>query len=193
MADTKALLEQRKRTKRAKPTFVVKESKFSARVKKRWRFPRGKHSKVRQMHKGRPVLPSTGFGSPRAVRGLHASGLREVLVKNEAELLSLDASKDGAVISGRVGMKKKLALLKLAEEKKITILYADAAGLAKSLTARFDARKAAKKAKKAAKNKKEEQQKKVAEKKKAEAKEKTAEEKKKEEKKLAEKTITKKQ
>ena len=37
-------------TQKKRMNFVVKESNFSARVKSRWRFPRGKHSKVRQMH-----------------------------------------------------------------------------------------------------------------------------------------------
>ena len=62
--------------------FVEKESNFSARVKSRWRLPRGKHSKVRQMHKGRPALPGPGYGSQESKKGLHPSGLKIVAVSS---------------------------------------------------------------------------------------------------------------
>lgn len=112
MAEKKKLLEVRKERKTQKYDFVVKESKFSARVKSRWRFPRGKHSKVRQMHRGRPVLPSPGFGSPKEVKGLHSSGLKFNVVNCKTDLNGLNNKEDGIVIGSNVGKRKKLELIK---------------------------------------------------------------------------------
>lgn len=122
MSNTR-LLELRNKAKKAKPRFVIKESlQKGGRIVKRWRFPRGRHSPVRQQHHGKPVLVSIGFGSPRAVRGLHSSGLEKVLVHNTRELLIVDPQYQGAVIASGVGNKKRLSLLTLAQQKKIRIL-----------------------------------------------------------------------
>ncbi|MBT6774545.1 50S ribosomal protein L32e [Candidatus Woesearchaeota archaeon] len=160
------LLELKKKNKKSRSKFVVKESKFSARVKSRWRFPRGKHSKVRQMHKGRPTLVSAGFRSPRAVRGLHSSGLEFATVNNVKELMTLNPEKQGALIS-KIGNKKKLDLLKLALEKKIAVLNVkNVADAIKKIEDSFSARKKLKEEKTKVKGKKEEDKKKRAEEKK---------------------------
>lgn len=121
MVDTKKL-ELRNQRKQKKYTFVVKESKFCAGVKRRWRFPRGKHSKVRQMHKGRPALPNPGYGSPKEVKGLLRNGLKPVVVSSVKELDSIDQKTEGAVLSRTLGKRRKAELLKLAQEKKITLV-----------------------------------------------------------------------
>jgi len=190
---------------RKKMSFVVKESNFSARVKSRWRFPRGKHSKVRQMHKGRPALPNPGYGAAVSVKGLHISGLKPIVVNNSNELLGLDVKTEGAIISGKIGNRKRLKLLNLASEKKITLLNVkDLANLTKKIQDYLTERKKVKQDKLKKKSDKEAEKRKKAEKKKEkEDKDKSAEsvedkiqkseEEKKEQKKLAEKTITKKQ
>ena len=122
MAEKKKLLEVRKERKSQKYDFVVKESKFSARVKSRWRFPRGKHSKVRQMHRGRPVMPSPGFGSPKEVKNLHSSGLRFNVINNVSNLNGLDNKEDGIVISSTIGKRKKLSLIKIILDKGFKII-----------------------------------------------------------------------
>ncbi len=66
-------------------------------------------------------MPCPGFGSPSAVRGLHASGLKPVLVSNAEQLLKLN-KEEGAVISSKVGMKKRLALVDEASKNNITII-----------------------------------------------------------------------
>ena len=175
MSDIKKLLGLRKRIKTSKPAFVVKESHFVAGVKKRWRFPRGKHSKVRQEHKGRPALVTTGYGSPKAVRGLHSSGLETVLVHNTTELLSLDPVSQGAVLASGLGGKKKLAMLTLANEKKIPVLNVkDSEVAAEEIKTKFTARVKARQEKLQVKTKKQEEKAKKAEaeKKKKEEKEK---------------------
>ena len=195
------LLQLRKDMK--KPDFVVKESNFSARVKVRWRFPRGRHSKVRQMHCGRPAMPNPGYGAPAEVRGLHQSGLEMVVVRNAQELQVLNPKIQGAIIAASVGNKKKISLLEIAQQKKITLLNVkDASAAAKKLVSDFEQRKEWRKKKAVEMSKKEEQKQKKAEeraqkekeeKKKPEAKEATAEEHAKKEQERMEKTITKKQ
>ena len=186
---------------RKKQNFVVKESNFSARVKKRWRFPRGKHSKVRQMHKGRPVLPSLGFGSPRATRGIDTRlGLLPVTVFSRTQLLAIDPTKEGVVLGRTVGGRKKLDLLALASEMKITVL--DAEKLTTKIKTNLESRKKAKverNSKKATKSAKKEEKK---EEKKSESKKEdkkgldeaiSSEEEQKEQKKMKEKILTKRQ
>lgn len=182
-----------------KPAFVVKESNFSPRVKVRWRYPRGRHSKVRQMHCGRPAMPNPGYGAPVEVRGLHKSGLQMIIVRNAQELQSLNPKTDGAIIAASVGVKKRLSLLEMAQQKKITLLnFKDASVTAKKLVSDFEQRKEFRKRKFVEASKKEEQKKKKAEeraqkeeKKKAEAE--TPEEHAKKEHDMMEKTVTKKQ
>ncbi|MBT4804785.1 50S ribosomal protein L32e [Candidatus Woesearchaeota archaeon] len=165
MADER-LLKLKEKNRKTRSKFVVKESKFSARVKSRWRFPRGKHSKVRQMHRGRPKLVSTGFRSPKAVRGLHSSGLEFTTIGNVKELVALNPEKQGAVIS-KIGNRKRLELLKLALEKKIVILNVkNVEEQIKKIEDSFTAKKKIKEEKSKVKNKKEEDKKKNAEEKK---------------------------
>jgi large subunit ribosomal protein L32e len=205
--ETKKMLEVREKIRKTRPKFVVKESKFSARVKSRWRFPRGKHSKVRQMHKGRPLLVNVGSRSPRLVRGSNKLGLEIVAVSNKNELLSLDKEKQSALLTN-IGNKKRLELLELAKENKIHLSNVkDIEKTVEKIKSSFDTRKKLKLDKSQAKSKKETEKKKLAEEKKkkeeeektkAESKsvEETVEDKKekiKEEKKELEKTIIKKQ
>ena len=194
--------------KRKKPNFVVKESKFSARVNKRWRYPRGKHSAVRQRHKGRPPLPTPGYGSPKSVKFLNKDGFKEILVRNEKDLLEIKDQNHIALFSSTMGVKKKITLLELAIEKKISVAKVkDIQEKIKELKNSFDARKKLKQKKVQQKSKKEDSRKKQAEEKKEaeekakkDQKEKTEEtilEKKvgeqEDQKKIIEKTITKRQ
>lgn len=184
-----------------RPNFVVKESNFSPRVKVRWRFPRGRHSKVRQMHCGRPAMPNPGFGVPAEVRGLHKSGLEMVVVRNAEELQIVNSKTQGAIIAASVGARKRLSLLEMAQQKKITLLNVkDAGAAAKRLVSDFEQRKELRKRKAVEVSKKEEQKKKKAEElaqkekeEKKKATEESAEEKSKREHDMMEKTITKKQ
>src|SRR3989344_6155853 len=114
MSGSKTLLAMRNKAKRSMPDFLVKESKFVDRIKSRWRFPMGRHSKVRQFHCGRPAMPTPGYGSPREVRGLHSSGLRPVVVATVRELESLDKGSAGAGLVSTMGKRKRLSLLKFA-------------------------------------------------------------------------------
>lgn len=171
-------LALRKDLKKKKYTFVVKESKFFSGVKKRWRFPRGKHSKVRQMHRGRPALPQPGHGSPKEVRGLHSSGLKPYLLSKVADLESLDNKVHGIVISSSIGNRKKITLIETALEKEFKILnLRDSVKAVKEIKDQFEERKKVKKDKTVVKQKKTEEKKKKAAKKAKEDKDKESDKK----------------
>jgi len=194
-------LEHRNKAKKKKPDFVLKDSKYKAGVPNRWRKPRGKHSPVRQQHKGRIKLVSVGYGSPRAVKHLHSSGLEKVLIQTEKDLKNIDPQKQGLIISGLIGNKKRIKLINLALEKKLTILNLKEPQIfLEKLESQFKKRQESKKKKLTEKEQKEiEKKKKAMEKEQKEtikdetAEAKPAEEKKKEQTKEAEKTIIKKQ
>ncbi len=170
MTKTTTLLQLRKRTKKQKPVFVVKEYYKTARVKRRWRFPGGRHSPVRQEHRGRPALPTPGYGSPNAVKGLHASGLEMVVVHTVKALAALNPTKQAAIIASTVGAKKRISLLEHASSNNITLLNVkDIPAALEQVQKSLAARRKSREEKRKSKSKKEEEKKKVAEKKKQEA------------------------
>ena len=124
--EVKRLLKVRRRQKNRKPEFrrYCWNKKLRLRNKS-WRRPRGLHSKLRRRYGGKKsgrIVVSAGFGSPKAVRGLHPSGYEEVLVYNPAELENIDKERQAARIASCVGMKKRLAIEDRAKELGIKVL-----------------------------------------------------------------------
>lgn len=107
---------------RKKPKFLRSSAIAYKRLGKKWRKSRGWHSKVRIREKGKPKMPSVGYGAPRELRYLHPSGFREVLVSNVNDLQKIDPSKEVVKIAHAVGKKKRSGILKKAEELKIKVL-----------------------------------------------------------------------
>jgi len=168
MADIKQLLEERKKAKKHKPNFVVKESHNKRKIEVKWRFPDGRHSGVRQEHKGKPALVTIGYRTNKLVRGLHSSGLRPVVINNEKELLSLNKDQ-GAILSSRIGAKKRLAIIEAAVKNKIAVLNVkDLAKLKENISNDLISRKKEKAERVKQRSKKEEDKKKIVEKKKKE-------------------------
>ena len=63
-----------------------------------------------------------GYRSPRKVRYLHKSGLKQELIKSLKDLEGLDPKKYGLIISSSLGKKKKIVILKKAKEFNFNIL-----------------------------------------------------------------------
>jgi len=63
-----------------------------------------------------------GYRTPKKVRGIHPSGLIQVIVNNTNELNGLNSKKHGIKISSSVGTKKRLAIIELARSKKLKVL-----------------------------------------------------------------------
>jgi len=183
------LIELRRRIKSKKPDFV-RQDFHKKRLKKKWRKPRGLHSKVRLMFKGKPKKVSTGFSAPKKVRGLHRSGLKPILVDSLKDISRIKKENDGAVIGSAVGLKKRYEIVKKLKEKEIKILnIKDVEKYLKKiedgLNLRKDRKKKLKEKKEKKKGEKEKKEEKLTEKV-------TGEEKKIEEKKKKDKILTKK-
>ncbi len=189
------LLELRRKRKAKKPDFVRQDIHKKARLSKKWRRPKGLQSKVRYGMKGYRKSVEAGYGSPVEVKGLSREGLVTVLVNNISELKKIEEGQ-GAIISGRLGQKKKSEIIKKADELGITLLNVkDAKEYLKSVEEIMQKKKAEKQ-----KHVKDKEKKKAEKEKKAEEKEKeglaeklTDEEKKDKEKKEREKILTKKE
>lgn len=105
-------------------TFVRQDStRYSKLGKKRktlqkWRKPKGRDSKMRLSRKSYPATVSVGYKTSRKESG-KIDGKVPVLVYNIADLEKI--GKDSVAIMAKVGAKKKLEMIKFAEDKKIKI------------------------------------------------------------------------
>lgn len=100
--------------KRKKPSFRRQRGPWSKRLKESWRRPRGQNSKQRKKWKAKGKHPCVGYRQPRALRGLHPSGLPELLVRNPSEL---DGVTDVAIRIARVvGGRKRQEIVARAKE-----------------------------------------------------------------------------
>ncbi len=122
MKQIKSLLKLRKKIKKKKPR-IKRQEWFTNKKKfgKKWRRPKGRHSKMRMGEKGKGKSPSPGYSSPRLTRGLSPSGYKEVRISNPKEIDKIDPKKEIAVISKSVGKKKRLEITKLASSKGVKI------------------------------------------------------------------------
>lgn len=122
--------EQKKQRKKQKKVLSKKRPKFSGRfgksgirrkkVKKwaKWRKPRGIDIKRNKFY-GR--TPNSGYGTNKEIRGLHPSGLKEVLIANIAELEKIE--KNAAIrFKAGIGKKKRKLLIQEAKKKELRML-----------------------------------------------------------------------
>ncbi len=121
-AEKKRLLKIRSRINKKRPHFKRFESWRFVRIKDQWRKPRGIDNKMRTELQGWPKSVKIGYRGPAAVRGLHASGMEEVMVWNTKDLEKVDPETHVARIGGTVGGRKKETMLEKAKELKIKIL-----------------------------------------------------------------------
>lgn len=110
--------------KSKKPRFRRQESWRYVRIHEAWRKPKGIDSHMRLSVKGWPPLVKVGYRLPKAVRGLHPSGLKEVLVHNVKELEKISPDKEVARIASTVGKKKRIEIARRAKELGIKLLNA---------------------------------------------------------------------
>jgi large subunit ribosomal protein L32e len=115
-------LRMRKRAKNKKPEFKRPESWRYVRLKENWRRPRGLDNKMRRKIKGWPPTVSAGYRGPKAARGFHPSGYREVLVYNTEDIRKIDPKTQAVRIAHTVGKRKRANIIAEARKKKITIL-----------------------------------------------------------------------
>jgi large subunit ribosomal protein L32e len=120
--ERKRLMKLKKNISKKRPKFSKFESWRLVRVKDYWRRPTGIDNKMRQKRKGWPKSVKVGYGSPKAVRNLHPSGLEEVAVFNVGDLTIVDPETQVARIGGSVGARKRTAIVAEAVNLGIRVL-----------------------------------------------------------------------
>jgi len=101
-----------------KPNFLRRTwrryAKLGKGVKKnqKWRRPTGRDNKMREKRKGRPAVVSVGYINNKKDKK------EIILVKT---LKELEKVKEGTIILGKIGNKKKIEIAKKAKEKGIKI------------------------------------------------------------------------
>ena len=104
------------------PKFIRQSATAYKRLGRKWRRPRGKQSKLREKQKSHGRWPTVGYGAPKELRYLHPSGMKEILIHSVKDLEKIDPKIYAAKIAHVVGERKRLEILKKAEELKIKIL-----------------------------------------------------------------------
>jgi len=106
--------------KKNKPKFNVPNLGFFKSVKARWRKPRGTHNKKRMKAAFMGASPKIGYRNSDSIRGLHPSGMREVLVNSVKEI---DGLKDVVIrIASSVGGKKRAIMEEKAKALHLRIV-----------------------------------------------------------------------
>lgn len=88
--------------------------------KRVWRDSKGRHSKVRLKVKGKPKRPTVGYGEAKEIYGL-VSGVKPVFVENVEKLKEI-GKEEGIIISGKLGKRKRNAILEEAKKLNLKIL-----------------------------------------------------------------------
>lgn len=106
-----------------KPVFWGRFGKKNLRTRKnpkydKWRKPRGEDMLLR---KDDGMIVQSGYRTPRVIRGKHPSGYEEVLIQSARDFNAMKPHQ-AARFSGTIGRKKKIVLIKIANEKKIQVL-----------------------------------------------------------------------
>ncbi len=105
-----------------RPKFVREETWRLKRVKESWRSPKGKSSRVRRSKKGWPAVVKIGYARPNDRKGLHPSGLKDIVVWRTQDLQKLDPKTQAARIAHTVGENKRILIIEEARRKDIRIL-----------------------------------------------------------------------
>ena len=122
------MVEEKTATKRSKPKFFRKDwhkmIKLGSKIKKKrkWKSAYGRHNKIRLSKAGHSLKPKVGWMNNKKLKGL-VENFNIVRVENIKQVEEIKSgSKDVAIIIGRVGGKKKMEIIKKANELKIKIL-----------------------------------------------------------------------
>lgn len=120
MADDKMRLIRARNAQRG--SFKRQGLSRKKRLEDTWRRPRGLQSKQRKCFRAKGAHPQPGYGSPKAVRGMHPSGFEDVLVFNLADLENLNSKTQAIRIAATVGNRKREEIQAKAEELGFRVL-----------------------------------------------------------------------
>lgn len=105
-----------------RPKFVRPESWRLKRLKPAWRIPRGKSNRVRRSKEGWPPIVKIGYSRPSSIRGLHPSGLKDIIIYRPQDLEKINPKLEAARIAHVVGENKRLLIIEEAQKLGIRVL-----------------------------------------------------------------------
>ena len=115
--EKKRLLRIRTKKRKRNPSFTRYESWRYKKLKNSgWRKQRGIDNKTRRKTKTGIKSPEPGYQAPKKIRGLHPSGLEDILIVNIKDLEKLTPEKHGIRISARLGARKRIKVVEYAQE-----------------------------------------------------------------------------
>ena len=126
MTQLNTLLELRSKIKSRKPEFIRQDNPKRMKLNYKWRKPKGIHSKIRHRFKGRRKMPSPGYKSPAAIKGIHATGLKIIRIYSPEEVSRINKNSEGIIIAKSVGVRKRLEILKKSREINVQVLNINA-------------------------------------------------------------------
>jgi len=94
--------------------FLRQQGNFKKRLEKKWKKPKGRHSKLREKRRGLHKMPGIGFKQSEKDRK------RNVVVHNLKELKSFNKG-DVVTLSSSIGVKSKIALMEYCLKNSIVI------------------------------------------------------------------------
>ncbi len=116
------LMRLRKEISSRRPAFRRQEYWRLARVPESWRRPKGIDNPMAHHFKGFPPVVKVGYRGPVAVRGLHPSGLHEVVVHNEQDLAALSPRYHAVRIAARVGARRRREIAEKGKQLGLRLL-----------------------------------------------------------------------
>lgn len=116
----KDLLGFKKNKKAKNPKFLRQDSYKKKRLSKSWRKPRGWDSKQRKRMQ-RQAIVEPGYGTPKSLKGADKNGLAIVMVSSVQEANKIK-KEEIAVVSRKLGAKKKIEVIKVLMAKKASVL-----------------------------------------------------------------------
>ena len=119
--------------RRKHPKFIPQNYGRRKRIKRRWRKPRGIDSKQRERQKHTGAVPKIGWRNQKGLRGLHPSGLKEILIRSSKDLDTLlvklsakpteiDPKSIAIRFSSTIGKRKKAGLVAKAKDSGFRVL-----------------------------------------------------------------------
>lgn len=106
-----------------KPVFWGRFGKKNLRARTnpkfdKWRKPRGEDM---QQKRDDGAVVAVGYRGPKAIRFIHPSGFKEVMIYSKKDLDMIKPTQAGRFAAG-IGRRKRIDLIKYANEKKVYIL-----------------------------------------------------------------------
>lgn len=114
------LIKEKLQIRKIRPKFMRQKATQKSRLSRSsYRAPKGLQSKMGDNKAGHRSQIKTGFGYPKALRGLDRKGRKIVMINNVADAQSVVAKDSIAVIASAIGKKKKIEIVKILMDKKV--------------------------------------------------------------------------